>query len=292
LDEEMTIEAIQNAVGGVLELWPIAAPTLIISAIFCWWFRSAPWIAPIWVFFACPVIVFFGLLGRMVIVTQGGSGPDWGFVGMGTAFILLGSLPLIIPGVGLLCAFPRKIAVLRPIVACGCLVSAAASVGGIYYGVRLATVVPNNEASATMFAESYLRSTSGGVRRGFRHSVFEAMIWNPKTPSATLVKIGLGLDAHSPLWRDLAQNPSLPREVIDARISNATIAEELVTFSKVPPEYLAKLADSKDVRMRASVASTNCTPKNILEKLAQDNDKWVRDCANSTLRSIKYSKTR
>jgi hypothetical protein len=286
----MTIEAIQESVGSVAELWPVGTPVLIAAAVFCWCLRSASWIAPIWVFFACPVIVFFGLLGYMVIRTQGGSGPDWGFVGMGTGFMLLASLPLVFPGAGLLCAFPRKKGVRWPVVTRLCLISATASCVGIYYGIRLATVVPNDEVSATRFAESYLRSTSGGIRSGFRHRVFEAMIWSPKTPSSTLVKIGLGLDADSPLWRSLAQNPSLPREVIDARISDSRIAEELATFSKLPPEYLVKLSDSKDVRMRATVASNSGTPANILEKLAQDTDKWVRDCASSTLRTIKYSK--
>lgn len=219
----------------------------------------------------------------MLIRTLGGSGPDWGFVIMGTMFMLGASVPLALPGLALLCAFPRKLGARWPIIACACLVSIAASVGGICYSVHLATAIPVDEVSATKFAENYLRSTSGGSREGFRHKVLEAMIKSPDTPSPTLLKIGLGLDAASPLWNELSRNPSLPSEVIEARASNVWIAGHLANSGRLSPEHLANLAGAYEVRKRAIAASSESTPENILEKLALDNDQWVRDYAANTL---------
>ena len=103
----MSIEATQDQAKAVVFLFPFITPVLVVSIIACFVFRRARWIAPFWVFAVCPVLVLIGLLLRLFLRTGGGSGPDWGFVGMATMFILLFSLWEVIPGILLLLAYPR-----------------------------------------------------------------------------------------------------------------------------------------------------------------------------------------
>ena len=104
----MCVEDVQDTVQSVVCLFPWLTPYLLVSAIVCRRFRQSVWIAPFWVFCACPVLVLFALLLYLILRTSAGSGPDWGFVGMGTMFILLFSLWEVIPGILLLLCYPRK----------------------------------------------------------------------------------------------------------------------------------------------------------------------------------------
>jgi len=103
----MSIEIIQSRAETIVHYFPLIAPVLLVAAIICAIYRRSHWIAPLWTAFACPVVGFLLLLVYMFLRTCGGHGPDWGFVGMGTMFILLLSLFEVVPGIALLLAYPR-----------------------------------------------------------------------------------------------------------------------------------------------------------------------------------------
>ena len=90
----------------VASLWYFT-PFLLVSIVVCAVFRGSRWIAPYWVFAVCPVMLLFITLLAMLFQTLGIHGPDGGFVGMGTGFILLFSLFEVVPGIVLLLVFPR-----------------------------------------------------------------------------------------------------------------------------------------------------------------------------------------
>ena len=103
----MSIEIIQSRAETIVYYSPLVAPVLLIAAITCAVSRRSRWIAPLWSLVACPVVFFLLLLLFMFLRTIGLSGPDSGFAGMGTIFILLLSLFEVIPGFVLLLAYPR-----------------------------------------------------------------------------------------------------------------------------------------------------------------------------------------
>ena len=130
----MSIEVLQDRVGSIVLCWPVITPCLIISAIVCVIFRRRRWFAPLWCFLCGPVLVLSACLIYLMYRTSGGSGPDWGFVVMGTMFTLALSLYEIIPGIVLLLIFPPRSA-WNVKMAVPCILAAALSIGLCVVGV-------------------------------------------------------------------------------------------------------------------------------------------------------------
>jgi hypothetical protein len=280
------IESFQEVAASVVALYPIVAPALIVSAILCFIFKRSRWITAFWIFVTGPVIVLFCLLGSLMHQTGQGSGPDWGFVGMGTGFVLLFSLPEVIPGILLLCACPPKEMWQRTTMIV-CVISTGLSLGSLFLGIRFVvrweTVPPTNEAEATAFAENYVHRYPYGRGGGYRGPAFIALLHDPKTPVSTLTKIANLLPNDSRYWQTLALNTSLPRVVIEAKITEPRIAGYFASSPYTAPEYLKVLAESPDQNVRIFVARNTSTPQESLEKLAQDKDSLIRTFARQNL---------
>ena len=105
----MTIEDATRQLEAVVMLFPYWTPFLVIACFICGPRRDSRWIAPFWVFASCPVLLLLGMLFRAwaILVTTHGSGPDWGWVGMGMIGIGIFSLWEVIPGGLLLYLYPR-----------------------------------------------------------------------------------------------------------------------------------------------------------------------------------------
>lgn len=135
----LSIEALQECVGKIASLWLFALPALLFGVVLCFSLNRSRWSAVLWTFLSAPLISFILLAASMFMRPTGG-GPDGGFVGMGTMFVLLLSLPIVIPGVLLLGACPRKEAWAH-LPWAACIIATVLPFVGVQWGIRHATAL-------------------------------------------------------------------------------------------------------------------------------------------------------
>jgi hypothetical protein len=266
------IEEFQEIVFYVNSLFPLVTPILLVCAFLCFIKKRAAWSPAIWTVASVPVIVQLFLLGKLMVRTSAGSGPDWGFVGVGTAFALLFALPEIIPGILLLSACPPAASWRRTsLIACGILtaVSLGGLVAGIHAVVHWETVPPAGEQAETAFAEDQIRKDPFGQGQGHRLHAFRALLQDPKTPPGTLARTAELLPPTSRHWEGLAANPSIPDSVVRSKMNNPLIAEQLGRNPYISPESLRLMANTKDEGTLTVLARNTSTPRDCLEVLAR-----------------------
>jgi hypothetical protein len=266
------IEGFQEIVFYVNSLFPFVTPVILFCAFLCFIKKRATWSPAIWTVASVPVIVQLFLLGKLMVRTSAGSGPDWGFVGMGTGFALLFALPEIIPGILLLSACPPAASWSRTsLVACVILtgVSLGGLVAGVHAIVHWETVPPAGERAETAFAEAQIRKDPFGQGQGHRLHAFRALLQDPKTPPETLARIAELLPPTSRHWQGLAANPSIPDSVVRSKMNNPLIAGQLGRNPYIAPESLRLMANTKDEGTLTVLARNTSTPRDCLEVLAR-----------------------
>jgi hypothetical protein len=291
------IEEFQEVVFYVNSLFLFVTPVLLVCAFLCFIKKHAPWSPAIWTVVSVPVIVQLFLLGKLMVRTSGGSGPDWGFVGMGTGFALLFALPEVIPGILLLSACPPAASWSRTsLVVCVILtgVSLGSLVAGVHAVVQWETVPPTGEQAETAFAEAQIRKDAFGQGQGHRMHAFRALLQDPNTPPATLARIAELLPPTSRHWQGLAANPSIPDSVVRSKMNIPWIAVQLGRNPYISPESLRLMAQTKDEGTLIVLARNTSTPRECLEFLAHGKDSVARSFARQnlagTLGGFAYSK--
>lgn len=105
----MTVESIQDVVHKAVGIWWLLCPLWLCSAAICFPRRRNPRVVPLWAFMATPVLCLYVMVALMVARTSSlGPGPDNGWVGMGTTFLVLFVIPELATGALLLVAVPRR----------------------------------------------------------------------------------------------------------------------------------------------------------------------------------------
>jgi hypothetical protein len=266
----------------IVGLFAIASPVILAIAIISFVFRRSPWVVPLWVFAVCPVLVLFGALISLNSFKTGGYGPDGGFLAMDREPIAIVTFLEVILGILLLCCCPPK-SNWTPKSVVACIPTSVLSISLMLVGFRFATIPPSDPTSATKFAADYLHSTNSGMTDGFRKHAFISLVKDSNTPQEVLTAIGTALSNQSPLWSTLARNPSIPASVIEARGSDPLIAVVFAENHVLPPKFLVTLSENPGSGFRTIAARCPNTPKDTLEKLAQDKDDIVRMFARENL---------
>jgi len=266
----------------IVGLFAIASPVVLAIAIISFVFRRSPWVVPFWVFAVCPVLILFGALLSLNSFKTGGGGPDRGFLAMEREPIAIVTLLEVVLGILHLCCCPPKNSWTSKSAFAGFLASVL-SLSLMALSFRFAAIPPSSPSSATRFAEDYLRSTNSGLTAGFREHAFVSLVRDSNTPQEVLTAIGTALSNQSPLWSTVARNPSIPTSVIEARGSDPLIAVIFAENHVLPPKFLVTLSENPGSGFRTVAARCPNTPKDTLEKLAQDKDDTVRMFARENL---------
>jgi len=163
------LESIADLMGSEIFLIVAIAFVLLGIATACFLLRKRRWIFPFW--FPCVATSALWTIFVLANVFQRtGSGAEGGFTAMGYAFLLFGSLPIMIFLVGMLFALPRGVALERRTVVITIIlyVAIVLVVNQLCRRTREFVVIDNHGQPVSGVRFQYHHYTGGGVWRGLR----------------------------------------------------------------------------------------------------------------------------